>query len=730
MKLILYIVLAILIPISNLNAGGIISGRVMSSEDDIPLRGATVRIEGTSAGAISANDGRFIIKGLSGGDYTVLTSMIGFSTDRERVTIGESDSIYLEITLVTQPLQAGEVVVSANRRVQAVQEVPISVSVIDSRSISQKAVTRLDDIIQYVPGLEINKDNVSIRGSSGFAFGIGSRALMLLDGFPLLAGDNGDIKFDALPMFNIERIEVVKGAGSALYGTSALGGVINIITMEPRDNPTLKARAQYGFYTQPEYEQWEYSGKPHYTRGFEAAYSFSEGKVGGIISGSRYDDQSYRLYDKSERWGLFTKLNFDVFENTTFNLTSNISLDHRDDWVYWHSLDKATRPPDDTDTDISIQTNKYSLFGRARHIFNDRKFLDFNTGFYLTSYATSHDKNLDEYRQSEALSWLTELQYNHRHNDFLLMTYGLSFQNVNVSSRTYGGQNQQIAAVFSQGEIKLINDLTATLGARFDYEQAGGLAAAREFSPKIGLLYETPLNLNFRVSAGHGFRAPSVAERFSTVEFQGFEVIPNPDLEAEKSWSYELGANYVTQFGHSPLHFDIAIFQNDMTDLIEPEIDETSGDIQFRNVTRARIQGVEAGIKTFLFGMMGIETSLTLMDPRDLEKDDILKYRSELLWYNRLLLPIGAFELQADYRYKQKVKNIDERLAIQVDDHDARVTVHVVDLRLIWDLKKSFNYPLKAGFNVSNLLDYYYTEMVGNLGATRHINFQLEAYLP
>ncbi|MFW5663133.1 MAG: TonB-dependent receptor, partial [Bacteroidota bacterium] len=322
----------------------------MSSEDDIPLRGATVRIEGTSAGAISANDGRFIIKGLSGGDYTVLTSMIGFSTDRERVTIGESDSIYLEITLVTQPLQAGEVVVSANRRVQAVQEVPISVSVIDSRSISQKAVTRLDDIIQYVPGLEINKDNVSIRGSSGFAFGIGSRALMLLDGFPLLAGDNGDIKFDALPMFNIERIEVVKGAGSALYGTSALGGVINIITMEPRDNPTLKARAQYGFYTQPEYEQWEYSGKPHYTRGFEAAYSFSEGKVGGIISGSRYDDQSYRLYDKSERWGLFTKLNFDVFENTTFNLTSNISLDHRDDWVYWHSLDKATRPPDDTDT--------------------------------------------------------------------------------------------------------------------------------------------------------------------------------------------------------------------------------------------------------------------------------------------------------------------------------------------------------------------------------------------
>ena len=117
------------------------------------------------------------------------------------------------------------------------------------------------------------KDQVSIRGSSGFALGLGSRVALLLDGFPMLSGDNGDMKFDALPFLNINRIEVIKGAGSALYGTSALGGVVSIFTTNPTSKPEYKIRTYGGFYTQPKYECWNVFDSPPTNYGVDLSYS-------------------------------------------------------------------------------------------------------------------------------------------------------------------------------------------------------------------------------------------------------------------------------------------------------------------------------------------------------------------------------------------------------------------------------------------------------------------------
>ena len=167
-----------------------------------------------------------------------------------------------------------------------------------------------------------------------------------------------------------------------------------------------------------------------------------------------------------------------------------------------------------------------------------------------------------------------------------------------------------------------------------------------------------------------------------------------------------------------------------MSDLIEPQfITEPDVYIQFNNITRARIMGAEAGIRTFLFELVGMESSLTVMDPKDLESDNTLKYRSKILWYNTLYMPIGNFEISADYRYKSKVQNIDTELAIQISDTDARVPAHIVDLRLKYDMEKDFSLPVNINLIINNLFDYYYTEMVGNLGLTRRITLQLEGTL-
>ncbi len=117
------------------------------------------------------------------------------------------------------------------------------------------------------------------------------------------------------------------------------------------------------------------------------------------------------------------------------------------------------------------------------------------------------------------------------------------------------------------------------------------------------------------------------------------------------------------------------------------------------------------------------------MDPRDLTLDETLKYRSKFLWYNRIYIPIGDFELQADYRYISRVENVDQRLLIYIPDADARVAAHVLDARVIWNFKGIAELPIRFTINAKNLLDYYYTEMVGNLAPTRHINLQIDVGL-
>jgi iron complex outermembrane receptor protein len=536
-------------------------------------------------------------------------------------------------------------------------------------------------------------------------------------------------------MFNIDRIEIVKGAGSALYGSGALGGVVNLITEQPRDKADIRFRTYAGLYTKPRHEQWVFTDDLQHRSGLSGSYSQKLGKVGLLLSGGYYNNMGYRDYDNSYRTSMFGKINYDFTDRTTLSILLNGALSDGSDWVYWNSLDSATRPPSDTDKQVRINSDKFAVFGNVNHIFNSNFFISAKTGFYLTQYSNTLPTDDLEHRQSKAFALNSELQANYSITNNSALTLGLNSTNTTVTSVTYGDQRQDIYAAYIQNESKITKDFLVTIGVRADYEDfhANGNGDELEdgefvFSPKFGLAYNYSPILHFRASAGAGFRAPSVAERFSSVSFQGFEVLPNPQLKAEKSWSFEVGANYTVEFYDTPIYFDIAIFQNDMYDLIEPSfVSPTSATIKFQNVTRAKIQGLEFAAKSFIAGFLGLESSFTFMNPRNLANDEILNYRSEILWYNRFLIPYGDFELQADYRFKSRVKNIDPQLGILVKDADARVDMHVVDARLIYDMKKLTGQQLKLTMNVSNVFDYYYTTMVGNLGITRMISLMLEA---
>ncbi|MCI0472043.1 MAG: TonB-dependent receptor, partial [Ignavibacteria bacterium] len=366
------------------NDKGIISGKIIDGKTKSALPGATIRLEGTAYGAVANKNGEFLIKNIRRMKYNSIISYIGYNLKKIPIDLTVSDSLFINLELQEEIIHTSEIVVSANKRLQSVQDVPISMSVLGSKELDDRNIIYVDDALLYIPGINLNKDQVSIRGSSGFALGLGSRVAFLMDGMPLVSGDQGDIKFDAIPVFNLDRIEVVKGAGSALYGTGALGGVINIITKEPKEIPEIKLQAIGGFYAKPKYEQWIYSDNTSFYEGINAGYSQKLGPLGILVSGGINKDESYRDFDKSLKWNLFSKVKYDISERSAVNFIGSYAYDNFENWVYWNSLDSATIPPTDADREERIKSLKYTLSGEFRHIFNNGDFLIFRTGLYST----------------------------------------------------------------------------------------------------------------------------------------------------------------------------------------------------------------------------------------------------------------------------------------------------------------------------------------------------------
>lgn len=718
-----------LVSLPNVIFSASLSGKVVDSETGDGLPGVTIRIENSAFGSVSKAAGKFTIPQTPSGNIEIIVSMIGY--EAQRIKMNSVNDKEILIKLVKQDLKLDEVVVSANKKAQSAQEVPISIAIMDRAGLINRGITKLDDALRYMPGVEINRDNVSIRGSSGFSFGVGTRVTMLLDGIPMIAGDNGDIKFDAMPMFNVQRVEVVKGAGSALYGTSALGGVVNLITEEPSANGEFKLRTFSGYYTQPRFESWKYTDDPRFNSGINLSYSQKIGDLGVIGSGAYYNDNSYTFYNDSYRWNIFTKLNYHVSDNNDVSVLFNGAEEDHTDWAYWKSLDSATVPPDGTDLTNRFKSLKYSAFGSWRSILGDYSYMELKSGIMYTDYSNTLPDTSDSYRQSIASAINTDLQFNGKLAEDLAITYGLNHSYTSVTARTYGNHDQQNFAGYMQFEFNGVQNLISTFGLRVDYEDAPGIDTKPEFSPKVGFSYAITPDFNLRASAGHGFRTASVAERYSTIYFNGFNVYANPQLKSESSWSGELGGNWKTEIFDTPIYFDASVFQNEFYDLIEPTfLNNGSADIKFQNITRARIQGAELDIKTLLFGRFGVETSVTAMNPIDLSTNSTLKYRSKFLWQNRFSLPLSFVELQADYRFKSKIENVDEFFLSPVSpakDAGALVEIHVLDVRAIFDLVKSNSLDLTGVIFAKNVLDYYYVEMVSNLSPTRQIGLQIDA---
>ncbi|RFM25123.1 MAG: PEGA domain-containing protein [Candidatus Thermochlorobacter aerophilum] len=221
---------------------GTLKGYVKDADTKDPLVGASVALHQTKLGAIANANGYFEIREIPEGIYEVRVSAVGYKTRFKQVHIYAGKTETIEIALQASTVMGDEVVVSASRYEQNKLDLPVTISVVPMKQIDLLPAPTIDRALETIPGVDvirsggIGASNLQIRGSNGFTGGgLSTRVLMLYDGFPMNSADANSVVWQAINVANLERLEVVKGATSAMYGSAAMGGVINAISLLPKE---------------------------------------------------------------------------------------------------------------------------------------------------------------------------------------------------------------------------------------------------------------------------------------------------------------------------------------------------------------------------------------------------------------------------------------------------------------------------------------------------------------
>jgi len=628
-----------------------ISGSVSDYKTKETLVGVSVIISPTK-GVITNEKGFYSIE-LEAGEYNIEYKFIGYVTEKKKINLKENDQITINVRLEDESKILNEVVVSAGKFEQKLSEVTVSMDVIKASMIENTNTQTIETAIQQVPGVMVMEEQVSIRGGSSYSYGAGSRVLLLVDDLPMLAGASGDVKWCMAPIENIEQVEIIKGASSALYGSSALNGVINIRTRFPKTKPETKLIFSSGIYGNPEREaiKWWGNTQPIFT-GIQFFHSRMIDNFDLVVAANLQLDNGYRELNDCQqgrvnfntRWrnkkvkGLFYGVNFDGVQNAGH------------DYFLWKDGDsgvyRANIASDQQYHNTRLYIDPYITYFSTtgnRH--------SLKTRLYRTVNANNTNKS------SEDNTYFGEYQYQKYLENNLTWTSGITSTFVQSIADTYGKRyrHEISGAVYSQFDKKL-DRFTASLGARWEaYRLENDQASSRPVF-RTGVNYRLFDYTHFRASFGQGFRYPTICEKYIRSSAGSINLFPNDSLKPEKGWSAEVGFKQGFKISNWTGYLDVAGFWTEYRNMIEfgfgyhfPYVaafyppDTVFKYLGFKayNVSNAQITGVDIAIggQGKLFGLpTSLMAGYTYTNPIDLNYKDngsglttsnsrILKYR-------------------------------------------------------------------------------------------------------
>lgn len=667
-QIITAITLLVSIPLLAALPDGTVRGKVTDSRTGEPLAGVYV-VYGKSLGTTTAPDGTYHFKALAG-KLIITFKSVGYETITRDITLEESGTTDLSVAMDVSLLQIDQIVVSADKNEQKVAELSVSMDVIKNNFLSNNHISNAEELINTTPGIEVVDGQASVRGGSGYSYGAGSRVMALIDGLPMISADAGSIRWQFLPMENLSQIEIIKGASSVLYGSSALNGVINFRTADATNIPSSQFYFEAGYYGKPRNKNWIWSGSP--TKFASASFSYLQklGKTDVGLSASVMMDEGYRKLNEEllERINLKIKHFSKKIEGLDYGINLSTGVNVKRDFILWENADSGALKQS-----ASTANEFHGTFLAVDPFITLKKSGNYRHDLRMRVQSSTNRLPGSPQNNSNAVSAYAEYQAWYHLFSFADLTAGLSENYSKVKSNFFGDHNNLNLAVFAQTEVRPIEKLKAVAGFRLESYWLDGVRQKLVPIFRTGVNWQAADYTFVRASFGQGYRYPSIAEKFASTTMGSIKIIPNPDILPESGWSTEAGVRQGIMMGNIKGDADLAVFFLQNKDMIEFQFGSypEAGGYGFRatNVEQSRIYGAEfefnlggtfGDVKAYVNGGYTFTYPIEFNALTNKNTDIYLKYRRKHSAVISLRAEWKKFEGGINFYARSKILNIDD----------------------------------------------------------------------
>ncbi|WFE86297.1 TonB-dependent receptor [Parabacteroides chongii] len=591
-----------------------LKGKVVNAETNEPVVGANIRIDHSLAGCTTNGKGEFNISNLPEGEHTLSVTHVSFLP--QKYTADSQDENIL-IKMNESYINLGQVVITGTGTHRRMTNSPVPIQVITAKDLGNANVTNLEDaLVKLTPNVTTMTNGM---GTTLSLNGMNEDYMLLLENGKRLTGDD---RYTRINIANIKRIEILSGAASALYGSDAIGGVINIITDDTKNAVNV---SNYTHYT----------SKGRFSENINV--DVNAGKFSSYTSYQRREADNWQVNDLDEN-GYKTGrpmstgfLSDNISQRFAYNATDRLSFYVRGNYYDYNTRRPETatyfkkgKKKDENGNPIYEETQAYTYnmahetytYGAgAKYMINKSAYID--ADFFADNYTSKYDyflktgdfKRGDKETRKETTYYDATVKGIFKPNTWNKVSTGIEYINENFRSQSdnISFKSMYTIALFAQDEITILRNLQAVLGVRYLYNENFKNYA----TPNVALMYKLK-GFNFRASYATGFRSPTLSQLYATDESKTSNryTVGNPDLKPEKSNFFSLNGEYTC----SRFSISATGFYNDIKDMIDyrvlsdeeihqmglDELHEKFSTIRQRdNVNRAKIKGISVNANIY-----------------------------------------------------------------------------------------------------------------------------------
>jgi outer membrane receptor for ferrienterochelin and colicins len=576
------------------------------SDELSPIAFANVYLEGTTIGASSDEDGNYILKNIPEGKYKLVSTVLGYRKFSKNITLAANEKLNVSILMEASSEQLEETVVTGTLKAVSRSESPVPVEVYSPTFLKKNPTASIFEALQNVNGVRpqincnvCNTGDIHINGLEG------PYTLVLIDGMPIVSGLGTVYGLSGIPNSLIEQIEIVKGPASSLYGSEAVGGLINIITKNTLEAPDFAADA---FLT-----GWgEYN--------LDVGAKIDIGEKTDLLLGVNYfnydeliDNNGDNFTDLTlqDRISVFQKWNFQRDDNRIFSLAGRFFYEDR--WGGELQWTPEFRGGDEIYGE-SIYTRRWEVLGKYQLPVKEKLLLSFSYNDHAQNSVYGDTPYLAD--QRIGFTQLTWDKKAGKHDLLLGTALRYNYYDDNTTA-TVSADEVVIPSLFVQDEISLAKKHSLLLGMRYDYDTRHG----NIFTPRTAYRWKMTDNDILRLNAGTGFRVVNLFTEDHAALTGARDVLVTEELEPERS--FNLNLNYLKKiYGDNGTfaNIDASLFYTNFSNAILPDYDTNPNQIIYDNLDGTSIsQGISANIDVVFPSGFKFLVGATFQDVRQTE---------------------------------------------------------------------------------------------------------------